>query len=825
MKTVELATLTTTPGWNYDSPGTLQRLQVSLTRYGQLRPLIIRGTEVIKGRNILTAMLALGWTTGQAIELPDTVDARGVYLALEIDAPVDYSALAIKVTDLVRESNLTEVASASPFTTERVYYLAALTTFDWSQFGSQEQIGLFGASETLDEMEVKVAPVDLSMLRSELPEREEKKKAGDGTKRVKKAKPTRDPSPVIKPPTRHPVTPRDEADEIDDPWAGRLEPWTGNGPATSEFKDVPLISFGGGDELPQQTDWRPEAPISLEGIDSIELDTETSGLKWWERDRPIGISFRTPDGRCQYLPWGHAGGNLDEATVKRWAQTELRGKRITGANIRFDTHMLRAWGVDLEEQGCEVSDVMHYAALLDDHRRKFSLDALARTYLGVEKTGKELDTSRMADYHSSIVAPRAEDDVRLTGQLKTVMWAQMDEQDLQRVRALEDKIIYPVCEMERNAAPIDRELLKQYVVESEREYFECIKLVTAEVGFQVNPERGEDWQRIFKRFNIEVTHRTEGGAPSFSDEALKNIENPWIQLLRRARKYASLRSKFILPYDAAVGDDRLLRFSLHQLRNDEHGTVRGRFSASDKNIQQVMSTNKQIKTFGSEQFLIRQLFVPGSGLFLSADAQQIEYRLFAHFSEAPFLLKAYAENPETNFHTVVQGMVQPFREIDYVKTKILNFMKIYGGGREKAAALLELPLAESNVFIDIYDRTFPEAKVLLGKASNLARSRGYVRTILGRRARFPDKKFAHAALNAVIQGSAADIMKQKLIEVHAERKATGFVMRMTVHDEVCGDAPNAESAAMVGEILNRQSFALKVPILWEVKTGANWAGC
>src|SRR6266851_1824839 len=129
--------------------------------------------------------------------------------------------------------------------------------------------------------------------------------------------------------------------------------------------------------LTAHSTWEPDTPPSLDGIHEIALNFETTGLKWFDQDRPIALSLGLPDGRSFYLPWGHrGGGNLSEDMVKHWAQRELRCKLIVNINTRFDVHMARVWGVDLESQGNEVSDVSHYAALLDDHRQHLSLDSL-----------------------------------------------------------------------------------------------------------------------------------------------------------------------------------------------------------------------------------------------------------------------------------------------------------------------------------------------------------------------------------------------------------------------------------------------------------------
>lgn len=633
--------------------------------------------------------------------------------------------------------------------------------------------------------------------------------------------------------------------------------------------------------------WTPEAPPSLDGISNVFLNVETTGLRWWKKDRPVGISVCLPDGSTRYLPFGHrGGGNLDEETVKRWAQRELRGKHITNLNTRFDIHQLREWGVNLEEQGNTVSDVGHYAALLDDHRQRFNLDSLIRDYLEHEPLPR-VDESRMADYHAGEVAPRAEYNAQAVRLLRDTMWPLLDAQNLQRVRALEDKVIYPVCEMERNGSPIDVELLTKWNEETEQLYLRCLWDIHRETGLKVNPDSPKDMTQLFTKLGIPFP-RTDKGNPSFPSVFLKSVEHPTVQMALKALRLGLLRSKYIVKGMKTVSSDGILRYALHQLRTekdkwDEHGagTVTGRFSSTEiynyerehegDNIQQRMKVAKQRVQWGYDEndsshddeiFLVRQLHKPAdpNHLFLSADAMQVEYRMFACYAGTPSIIKAYEENPLLSFHKHVWEMIKPYKELTYRRQKDLNFAKIYGAGLKKLALMLEFIteqqwaqlhhekasndhplLREAKQVEDIYNRVLPEVRPLLRKASHLAMPccsewcrqgdelhrlyphRGYVTDLVGRRSRFPDGYRIHKALNSVIQPGAASILKQKLVELHDERKWTGFILRFPVHDEVDGDVPDLESARRVEEVLNRQSFPeLKIPILFEVKTGKNW---
>lgn len=589
--------------------------------------------------------------------------------------------------------------------------------------------------------------------------------------------------------------------------------------------------------------WRPTEPPCLDGIDDIIVNWETNGLSWHKGHVPIGATVGTLDGlKKWFLPWGFQGGNLDKDTVIRFFQREVRNKHITNANTKFEVHMGRNIGVDFEGQGCTVSDVQHYAGEIDDNRRKFSLDVLAEEFLGSVKVPR-IDESQMARYHASEVAKRAEYQVTLVSQLRDHFWPQLDKEDLQRVRQLEDDCIYPTVEMERNAAPLDVEMLHQWCAETKQIVEDGLNKMAEEVGFSFSPDSSADWERLFKHCNQEVTEYTAPsdrypkGQPSFTDKVLKGIDNPWVQLGRKIGKMASLRAKFLVPYAEAVGSDGLLRYSLHQLRGDEYGTVRGRYSASDKNIEQVINKDTYLESFGNLDYFTRKLFIAGKGMLFGAfDAAQIEFRIFGHFTGnidrqkfglgPETILAAYSADPEVSFHRVVEKMLKPFRsDFAYTKIKSANFMFIYGGGRGKAASYLELPQDIADQFCDIYFKAFPEVKILSKRAEEYAKHHKFVKSLLGRRARFPDPKFAYKALNAVIQPSAADIFKWKIVELYRERKNLGITLRFPVHDEICMDCPDKESAQRVTELLNRQSFpvSLRVPILWSGGVGANWA--
>lgn len=659
------------------------------------------------------------------------------------------------------------------------------------------------------------------------------------------------------------------------------------------------------DQAIEWQDWRPPEPPCLTGVDEIELDFETTGLKWWAGDKPIGVGYCLPDGTTGYLPFGHQGftNQLSEEQVKEWMRSEIRGKRINNSKVSFENHMAREWGVNLEDQGNVLSDCQHWGALLEDHEHRFGQDVLCERYLPADERKvlriglDKLDGSRMASYPPGMVAVRCESDVRQVHALKKIMIPLLQEQDLMRVKALEDDVIYAVCEMEKNAAPLDVELLTEWVRESEQRYLRYLWKIEKGTGIKFNPSSAEAWEKLFNHLHIPIEERTEDGRMSTQDVLIKkHIGHEYVKLGRSAAKLTDLRSDYIVKYHNSLGPDGLLRFVLHQLHSDDGGTVQGRFSSAaikipgDKplgaNIQQVPDPKKEIEKGHDPEFIIRRLFLGGKDTdgkvldAISADAKQIEYRFFADYARNPRIMKAYEENPDLSFHEETHEMIKDHvSELSYGNLKNLNFASMYMAGLTKRAMMLEFitpqqaamlrrkyhpkapprtePLLARMVAIqDVYDRMMPEVAEVGGRASHIAKDacdkwctadwlpekeqqrlrelheqyphQGFVRTLMGRRIRFPRinglQQRLHKALNGVIQGGSADAMKKKMVIVHRIRKKIGFVPRFPVHDELFGGGHGEETARLLQQALNVQDFPqLKIQIRWDVEVGPNWA--
>lgn len=624
-----------------------------------------------------------------------------------------------------------------------------------------------------------------------------------------------------------------------------------------------LAQFLGSEPSRVDPNFTPDEPPDLIGIDEVVLNFATDGVDWNKGHRPGGLTVSTMDGRlCRFLPFRFAGGNLSEEAVRSWAREQLRGKRIVNSKTKFDVHMAREWGVDLEAQGCTFSDVQHTAALLDDHRKRFAVDVLADDYLPDLPKVARVDERRHLEYHAAEVAEREKFTASLVWRLRDAMRPQLEKEELLEVQSLEDAVIPAVVEMERNGSPLDVELLERFEKEVEAEHGRVLMEVSAEAGFAFD-HTAKAWQRLFEKLGLPPT---EGN----SEKVLEGIDHPLVTKGYYASQLASLNSKTFKAYRQSAIDG-VLYPDINQLRSDDGGTVSGRFSIGY--VQQVPNHDNHHDAFGEGdpddchgllcRWFPRKLFKAADGLpYLEGDAAQIEFRLLVHYSQNAALTQAYKDDPNMSYHKVMQARLKQYKpDMLYAHTKNYNFAAQYGARSIKLATMMKFitedegaeiraakrwndsRLKTINEIVAAVKQTHPEAEQLFDRAAHLAKPecdnyckkgdalhrqyphRGYVKTHSGRRSRFPTNYKTHVGLNRVIQGTAADVMKRKLVELHKERAYTGFLLRLTVHDAVGGDARQPETLERVREVLNRQTTELRVPILWTANVGANWAEC
>lgn len=572
----------------------------------------------------------------------------------------------------------------------------------------------------------------------------------------------------------------------------------------------------------------------LRGAKTVTIDFETD-LRPNRLREPCGVAYAVGGGPSGYVSIAHPDSvNHDAAVVRRWLATELRGKRVNCANAKHECYVLQNSGIDPESINVEWNDVFFQAGLLNEKRYRINLDTLMREELGRGKLDLgDTETWPIHERPAELVAAYAIADAVGAMELDQVYTPRIYAEDLGRVLQLENDLVYSTVEMERNGAPLDVELLDRWILEVQAERDQRLWEIHRLTGLNISPTKRTDMLRLFAHLNLDNQFLTEKGQPSFDEEALLHFPQEPVRLALEVRQLESLLSKYLLVYRQAVDGDGILRYDLHQMRAESEGalkgTISGRYSASNVNIQQVSAKDKQPLLL--QRWPIRRLFIaPPGERWVSADASQIEYRIFAHYAARlgmTRLAEAYRRDPKTDFHALVvewTGLVRGF-------AKNTSFCRLFGGGKDKIRYTINrgiqdpaLKKSEADVeaIVERYDRRFPEARRTLNKVSEVVKARGYSRTILGRRRRFEEGDKAYAGLNTICQGSAAEVMKTKILETYRNRKRIGLTMRYPVHDEKNTTSPNPEAEREFEELLNTQTLPFEVPILWEVGEGANW---
>ena len=540
----------------------------------------------------------------------------------------------------------------------------------------------------------------------------------------------------------------------------------------------------------EKTSWKPPSELpSLDGVHELALDTEATG-KNKRKDEPIGLSTNVTG----YLPWGHAGGNLDPEKVREWCKKELRNKKLVGLNIGFDAELMKRWGVDLEAQGCQLYDVAHGAALLNENRYSgFNLEDLGLEYCDRPKTGDGLDKSRMSDYHSSMVGNYAEDDANLTWAVYQAQRPLIAKDQLEKVDDLESKLIWANNHMERSGARMNLAKMDTMTQDLVAEVGELTMRIWEKTGVKLDPGKNITWDRLFIACGMDP-HKplmdNKGKAKSsYTNDYLKAIKDDQIQKGLRIQRLLSLKSKYFKKFPQTLVND-ILYFQLFQLRagEEEQGTVVGRYSATNFPIQTCFKVENQIKKYG-DGYIIRELMIPDDGYdFFAADGSQLQFRLFAHLSQDKNLIRAYHEgyarwlqgftcteclkgercklHQDVDFHQMVADLFSLRRQ----DAKTNNFALVMGMGRPLLATNLGLacncqppsyfwwngdrdtfrkfedndnhaddcPARQANDLADQYDAKFPAAKKTMEYVVAFAKAQNFVPTLLGRRRRYEE---------------------------------------------------------------------------------------
>lgn len=574
----------------------------------------------------------------------------------------------------------------------------------------------------------------------------------------------------------------------------------------------------------------------LSRFDRIAVDTETTGLSY--TDRPVGCAIKTPDGQRHYLRWGHklGGNNCTRAEFVRWARRELgRPSQLkVFHNAAFDLRMLAYIGVAVPN----VEDTQILAYLHNELVPSLSLNATAKTYCGLEKSDDELHTWIAEHFHvkptreacapyywqapGDIVEPYALGDVDMTLALYDTLRPLIREDGLDAIYQVETDILPIVLKLHMIGVRVNvnaAEETKAAMLAQRDHYLREFRKVAGDINYNSTQQLAT----VFERLGLPVW-KTKAGNPSIPKELLEFVEHPIGQYVRSLKQLERFTGLYIDNYILSnVGDDGVVHGEFHQIRREEYGTISGRFSSGGAlNLQNMPARNKELAR------PIRRLFIPWSNehQWGKLDYSQIEYRFFAHYAGGK-IREAYAENPLSDFHQMVADLTGLPRN----RAKTINFAKLYGAGRQKLALSMGCSEDEAAEFVEQYNRRIPEGQALYDLAMRRAGSRGFINTWGGRRLRFKRRgrgfDRTHKALNSLLQGSAADLMKMAMIRVDRMIDWESTIMHLTVHDELDLSVPKGDAGIRVMRDIKEamQDYELSVPIISDAELGPTWGDC
>lgn len=577
----------------------------------------------------------------------------------------------------------------------------------------------------------------------------------------------------------------------------------------------------------------------IKNTKEFAYDIESNGLKW---QNGFVCGYSVSDGeRSVYIPVRHGGGaNIErveefERELNK-AFSEHTGKIVT-FNGKFDMHFSENHGVHI---GNKLVDCMVMACLLDENRRWFTLASVAKGYNIAQKKGDILyqhiaqkfnlkaDRNVMGHYwrlagDDPIAVEYAEYDTLVTKQLWDCQKRDLYAQELDVVQHMENELSYVLQKMERRGIGVDPEERIKVCDEIESMFVKAYaKIPVNEVDLTpINIRSGKDLKEYFELCDIDDWPTTEKGNPSFPSKWLATSDEG--RDILDARKLAHLKSSFLDNLDDHVYNNRI-HTTFNQAKGETHGTRGGRLSSSNPNKQQVPKRDKVLGRIYRRMFKARPGYV-----ICEFDYSQAEPRLYTHYSGEPTLVKGYTSTPYVDMHSVAAQ----YMNVDRGIAKNLNLGIMYTMGPRKLAAQLGIEYAEALAIFKRWHRTFPLVSEFTKKAERVAQDRGYVKTILGRRRRFPDIKFCYRAANSIVQGGSSDIMKWKLIELDRYFRENNIendvIMLLTIHDSVVFEIREDmfEHYRLIIEhiLCDVQSapFNLRIPFLVDHGKGKDWS--
>ena len=605
-----------------------------------------------------------------------------------------------------------------------------------------------------------------------------------------------------------------------------------------------------------QTEWIPPTDFpDLGKYDEIAIDLETKDPNLNKRmgsgsvvgvGDVVGISLATHDW-CAYYPIAHeGGGNMDRKMVLKWLQDQLNTPATKiFHNAMYDVCWLRSLGMKINGQ---IVDTMIAASLINENRFRYDLNGISRDYLGKGKDETALyeaakswgvdPKAEMYKLPAMYVGSYAERDAQLTLELWQEFKKEIMHQDIEDIFNMETKLFPVLVDMRFLGVRVDQD---RAAVEKERMVEEEKRLlggIYAETGQDVQIWAARSIAKVFDKLGLPYDRTEKTGAPSFTKNFLANHPHTLVQAIAKAREINKAHTTFIdtiLKYSA----NGRIHAEINQLRSEGGGTVTGRFSMNNPNLQQIPARNKDLGP------RIRSLFIPEQGCKWGCfDYSQQEPRLVVHYASldqdtSVFGVKDSYLDDNADFHTIVAKMA----DIPRSQAKTINLGLFYGMGKAKLQAELGVSKQKAEELFSIYHNRVPFVKSLMNSVSNRAQQRGQIRTLLGRLCRFhlwePNqfgihkalpfdqarqeygpgikRAYTYKALNKLIQGSAADMTKKSMLELYKE----GIVAHIQVHDELDISVEDDTKAKRIIEIME-SAVELEIPNKVDYESGKNW---
>ena len=579
----------------------------------------------------------------------------------------------------------------------------------------------------------------------------------------------------------------------------------------------------------------------LQQAEAFSFDTETTSLDYMKA-AIVGVSVCVEPGRAAYIPLAHAYPGAPDQLGRSMVLERLRPlledpeRPKLGHHLKYDAHVLRNHGIEL--RGIRY-DTMLESYVLNSTATRHDLDSTALRYLGIETihyedvAGKGAKQLTFDQVPLEQAAEYAAEDADVTLRLHRTLWPQLEQ--LPRLRALYEEIEQPLVpvllDMEHLGVLIDADMLRRQSHEIAGRLIELEREAHAAAGSSFNLDSPKQLQEIlFGQLGLPVKRRTAKGQPSTAEDVLEELAADYElpRIILDYRGLAKLRSTYTEKLPAQV-DTRTGRVhtSYHQAV-----AATGRLSSTDPNLQNI-----PIRT--PEGRRIRQAFVaPEDHLLLAADYSQIELRIMAHLSGDESLLRAFAEDRDIHQATAAEVFGVPLEQVGAEQrraAKAINFGLIYGMSAFGLARQLGIERGEAQQYVDLYFARYPGVKRYMDQTRALAREQGYVETVFGRRLYLPEigsrnsqlRQYAErSAINAPMQGTAADIIKRAMIEVHdwLRREHLPARLVMQVHDELVLEVKASAADTVERGLRARMAGAadLEVPLKVEVGRGANW---